>query len=115
MAQGRYLFQFEVSNSVKLLSNSVKVLSNSVKLLPYATMSAVANLKCVVIGDGNVGKTCFIIAAKIIAFPADYRYFLTMSDSYDGNPLQLRDRDGRQAAVSFWDTGNYIVVIVVSS
>ena len=76
-------------------------------------MSAVANLRCVVIGDGNVGKTCFIITAKTNAFPADY--FPTMSDSYDGNPLQLRDCDGRQVAVSFWVTGNYIVVTVVSS
>ena len=86
-------------------------------------MSAVTNLKMCFNRGWKCREDVFYNNSenKRISSSITFLQCLTVSmptiyaDSYDGNPLQLCDRDGRQAAVSFWDTGNYIVVIVVSS
>ena len=59
-------------------------------------MSAISNVKCVVVGDGAVGKSCFLITATTNAFPAEY--VPTVFDNYAHN-IQLRD--GKLASVSF--------------
>ena len=70
-------------------------------------MSAINNIKCVVIGDGAVGKSCFLITATTNSFPAEY--VPTVFDNYSHN---IKLRDGRLAAVSFWDTGNLSISLI---
>ena len=57
--------------------------------------------KWVIIGDGFVGKMCFIIKATTNAFPGDYVATVVSSYRHD---IQLRDRG--QFAIILWDIGN---------
>ena len=68
-------------------------------------MSAINRVKCVVVGDGAVGKSCFLITATTNAFPGEY-----VPTVFDNYAHDIRLRDGRQAEVSFWDTGNLLII-----
>ena len=73
-------------------------------------------IKCVVVGDGAVGKTCFVMTVNKKAFPADSFIPTVFNPRYNDqlDPVDIDDShtvelpDGRQASITFWDTGTII-------
>ncbi len=60
------------------------------------------NLKVVIVGDGSVGKSCFLTKWRTNSFPETY--IPIVLDNYNSDILV----DGKPVSVSLWYTGTYL-------
>eukprot|EP01119_Soliformovum_irregulare_P019533 TRINITY_DN6204_c0_g1_i2.p1 TRINITY_DN6204_c0_g1~~TRINITY_DN6204_c0_g1_i2.p1 ORF type:complete len:107 (+),score=12.04 TRINITY_DN6204_c0_g1_i2:130-450(+) len=64
----------------------------------YAKNVQDTSIKCVITGDGSIGKTCLVVTYTMGSFPGEYIPMIL------GTAESVIEADGKKVSLGLWDT-----------